>query len=229
MRVEDFIREFRQTVDDHVVPPFWSDAAVVSYLNEAVQEACERAKLIEDRMTPAVCTIALVAGESTYSLHPSVLEIKRASLVGFPGARDWLLTETSIEALDNAYCGWESRIARPRHFIFEPATGAQPPRIRLASTPNEVDTLALTVVRGPLKALNEDRQTERPEIPERFHTRLLDWMYHRAYLKQDADTFDPAKGAQSLALFEQAFGVRPDANVQRKRRDRRPRVVRSCW
>ena len=68
-----------------------------------------------------------------------------------------------------------------------------------------------------------------PEIPTRYHTRLMDWMYHRAYFKQDAESFDPNKAVQSLAFFEQAFGARPDANVQRKQRDRRPRVVRSCW
>lgn len=229
MRVEDFIREFRQTVHDHIVPPFWSDAAVVSYLNEAVQEACERAKLIEDRLTPAVCSVAVLAGQAAYDLHPSVLQIKRAQLAGYPHARHRVLTETSTEEMDATYCGWETRTSFPGHFIFEPATGLQPPRIRLVSTPNAIDVLALTVVRGPLKPLSETRPNERPEIPERFHTRLLDWVYHRAYFKQDADTFDPAKGAQALALFEQSFGVRPDANVQRKRRDRRPPVVRSNW
>jgi hypothetical protein len=52
---------------------------------------------------------------------------------------------------------------------------------------------------------------------------------HRAYLKQDAETFNPIKAAEYLGLFEQAFGERPDANVQRKRRDKRPRVVRMIF
>ena len=67
------------------------------------------------------------------------------------------------------------------------------------------------------------------KIPERFHERLMDWVLHRAYLKQDADTFDPNKAATSLALFVQAFGERPDANVQRKQRDRQPPIVQSNW
>ena len=33
----------------------------------------------------------------------------------------------------------------------------------------------------------------------------------------------------SLGLFVQAFGERPDANVQRKQRDRRPPVVQCNW
>lgn len=49
MKVDDFIACFRAAVVDEVHGQFWSDAEIVSYLNEAVQEACERAKLIEDR------------------------------------------------------------------------------------------------------------------------------------------------------------------------------------
>lgn len=53
MKVEDFIQEFRSTVMDNEVPYFWTSENIVRYLNEAVQEACERAKLIEDRSTPS--------------------------------------------------------------------------------------------------------------------------------------------------------------------------------
>ena len=48
-------------------------------------------------------------------------------------------------------------------------------------------------------------------------------------LKQDAEVFDTSKAATSLALFVQSFGERPDANVQRKQRDRRPPVVQCNW
>lgn len=223
MKVADFITEFRDTVADHIEPPFWTSENIVRYLNEAVQEACERAKLIEDRLTPQVCSITLTAGESTYSLHPSVLDIKRITLRGRP------LTETSVEALDCECSNWESRTGIPRQYIFEQASGGQPAKVRLVSIPAEADTLALTVCRGALKPLSADIDTATPEIPPRFHERLMDWVLHRAYLKQDADAFDPGKAAVSLALFVQAFGERPDANVQRKRRDKRPPLVRSSW
>ena len=65
MKVADFIEEFRGAVKDSVEPFFWSSENIVRYLNEAVQEACERAKLIEDRRTPAVCSLTLQAGIST--------------------------------------------------------------------------------------------------------------------------------------------------------------------
>jgi hypothetical protein len=223
MKVADFITEFRDTVSDNVEPYFWSSENIVRYLNEAVQEACERAKLIEDRATSVVCSINLRAGESTYALHSSVFEIKRLTFRGRP------LDESSVEELDSDSPGWEVRSGTPRVFIFEQGSGAQPPRVRLVPTPTAADAVALTVYRGALKPLSADLDQVKPEIHERFHERLMDWMLHRAYLKQDADTFDPNKAAVSLGLFVQAFGERPDANVQRKQRDRRPPVVKINW
>ena len=223
MKVADFIEGFRSSVGDNEVPYFWSAEEIVRYLNEAVQEACERAKLIEDRSTAAVCSITAQSGESTYSLHPSVFEIRRLT---FNGRR---LDETSVEEMDQDCPGWESRSGQPRAFIFEQASGVQPAKVRLVPTPTAAGPIALTVVRGALKPLSADLDLARPELPERFHERLMDWVLHRAYLKQDADIFDPNKAATSLALFVQAFGERPDANVQRKRRDKRPPVVRVNW
>lgn len=219
MKVEDFITRFRAAVFDQADPPFWSGEEIVSYLNEAVQEACERAKLIEDRSI----VLTLVQGQDTYSLHASVFEIKRLAFQGRP------LDETSVEELDCDSPGWESRSGVPLCFIFEQASGAQPPKVRLVPTPAAAGTASVTVFRGALKPLSADIDQAKPEIPERFHERLMDWVMHRAYLKQDADTFDPGKAATFLGLFVQAFGERPDANVQRKQRDRRPPVVHCNW
>ena len=223
MNADDFIKRFRTHLLDAVEPYFWSSEEIVGFLNEAVQEACERAKLIEDRASPEACSIILVPGQSTYDLHRSVLQIKRLALQGLP------LEETSVEALDCISPGWENRSGKPSCFVFEQATGTTPARVRLVATPNQAGTIALTVYRGALKPLSPDLGFGKPEIAERFHERLLDWAYHRAYLKQDADAFDPKKAAESLGLFVQAFGDRPDANVQRKHRDRSPPIVHCSW
>lgn len=219
MQVGEFITAFREMVQDKQTPHFWSDERIVSYLNEAVQEACERARLIEDRSM----TLELEPGQDTYRLHASVFEVKRLTL------RGRLLDETSVEDLDCQSPGWEMRTGQPRCFIFEPASGGLPAQVRLVPAPPAADTVGLTVYRGAKQALAANAPTAQPEIPLRFHTRLMDWVMHRAYLQQDADTFDPSKAATSLALFVQAFGERPDANVQRKHRDRRPPIVHSNW
>lgn len=223
MRVEEIIRRFRLAVFDRADPPFWSDEEIVAYLNEAVQEACERAKLLEDRSTPGVCSITLVPGKSSYDLHRSVLQVKRLAF------RGRVLDETSVDELDCTYGAWETRSGMPRYWVFDGANSRGAPRIRLVPTPVEAGEIALTVYRAALKPIDPCNTQAQPEIHERFHTRLMDWMLYRAYLKQDADAFDPAKASASLGLFEQAFGERPDANVQRKHRDRRPPIVQSNW
>lgn len=223
MKVGELIERFRVTANDQQEPPFWSNELIVSYLNEAIQEACERAKLIEDRRTAEVCSVAVVAGQNTYDLHASVFEIKRLSLDGR------VLDETSVEELDCVAPGWEGKTGTSRQFIFEQARGNSPASIRLVPASANSGSIALTVYRCALKPLRADVELGKPELPERFHERLLDWVLHRAYLKQDADTFDPNKATQSLALFVQAFGERVDANVQRKHRDRAPPLVQSSW
>ena len=223
MNVAEFIAAFRSDLMDNSEPPLWSDADIVRYLNDAVQEANERAFLTEDRTTAAVCSIPLEAGVSTYNLHPSVIRIKRLTFQGRP------LGESSVEELDCESSNWEVRTGQPRLYIFEPASGAQPARVRLVPTPTEAGAIALTVNRGALKKLSVDRCTEKPELPERFHERLKDWVYRCAYLKQDVDAMDKSKAAEYEVAFERSFGARPDANVQRKQRDKRPPLVRSNW
>ena len=223
MKVAEFITDFRADLVDNDTPPLWSDADIVRYLNDAVQEANVRAFLTEDRQTPAVCTITLVPDVSTYQLHPSVFEIKRATLRGRP------LDETSVEELDDECPGWENWKGSPRLFIFEQASGARPASIRLVRIPTQADTLSMTVYRGALNPLTAANGTAKPELPERFHERLKDWVYRCAYLKQDADAFDKSKAIEFEASFERSFGARPDANVQRKQRDRRPPIVTINW
>lgn len=225
MNVADFITAFRSDLADQAKPgELWSDEDIVRYLNAAVQEANERAFLTEDSTTPAVCSIAVVAGTALYPLHPSVLKIKRASLNGRP------ITETSIEAQDACGpSGWETRTGTAREYIFVQASGSNPAAIRLVRVPTDSGTIALTVCRGALKKLSADLDTAKPEIPERFHERLKDWVYRCAYLKQDVDAMGLAKSADYEVAFERSFGARPDANVQRKQRDKRPPIVRCSW
>ncbi|MBF5006854.1 phage adaptor protein [Diaphorobacter caeni] len=218
MKVDQLLAAFRSDLDDAVENYLWSDADLVRYLNSAVQEACERAKLIEDRLTPAV-----VPAQAFYELHASVFEIKRVTFRGRP------LDETSVEKLDCDSPGWENRHGQPQLYIFEPATGKLKPRVRLVPNPTVVGDLVVTVYRGALKPLTEDQTIVEPEVPARFHEDLRHWVYRCACLKPDAETFNKVKALEHEAMFARAFGERPDANVQRKHRDKRPPVVRMRW
>ena len=99
-----------------------------------------------------------------------------------------------------------------------------PDKLVLATVPLVADTLNLTIVRLPLADFTAAAST--PEIQAHHHRRLVDWALFRAYSKRDSQTDNPGLAAQHLALFEQSFGYRPPANVQRKWRDKRPHVVK---
>lgn len=220
MNLEQLIESSRVALQDQHEPYLWEDKVLVGYLNEAVQEACERAKLIEDSTTEAVCRIAVTAGQASYALHPSVLEVRRTAFNGR------VLTESSFQALDEQDHAWESRQGMPFRFIYEQPTSAAKPTIRLVPAPAVDGVLRLVVYRGAIKPLAEGVDTGKPEIADRFHVKLIDWVCRCAYLRPDPDGYDPNKGQTHEALFERTFGARPDANVQRKRRDKHPRIVK---
>lgn len=227
MNVEQFIATFRSVLDDKANSvgggggdTLWSDEEIVGYLNEAVNEVAERALLIEDHLTPAACSITLQAGVGEYALHPSVLKIKRLTWDGRP------LCETSSEELDDEHLAWETLAGRPTQYIHSGSNTLRLIRIPRAEDLAVAATLALTVYRTPLAPYSVSNLSEVPELKVLYHDRLMQWMYRCAYLKKDSETFDANAAAKHEAAFTASFGQRPDANVQRKRRDKRPPVVR---
>ncbi|WP_049809838.1 DUF6682 family protein [Variovorax paradoxus] len=227
MNVEQFIARFRLVLDDKAnavgggsEDTLWSDEEIVDYLTEAVNEVAERALLIEDHTTPAVCNITLLAGVGEYELHPSVIRIKRLAWNGRP------LVVTSTEELDEEHLAWETLAGRPCRYVHSGSDTLRLYRIPRAEDIAIAPTLALTVYRTPLAPYSVDDLAEVPELKTLYHDRLMQWMYRCAYLKKDAETFDPNAAAKHEAAFTASFGQRPDANVQRKRRDKRPPVVR---
>jgi hypothetical protein len=91
------------------------------------------------------------------------------------------------------------------YFIPDYETG----KIVLYPPPSENGTLLMTVVRDPLAEMND--MDDEPEIAARYHRSLRFWMMFRAYSKQDTETFDPKKLADSLSMFEQEFGKKSAA------------------
>lgn len=98
-------------------------------------------------------------------------------------------------------------------------------RIVLDRAPNVADGfLTLNVYRYPLRDM-EDSDDE-PEIAQRHHDGLLDWILYRAYTERDIEAEAPQRAANHLAAFTARFGDRQDANVMRKHRQQRRPVIR---
>jgi hypothetical protein len=224
MTLDDITAEFRSQRQDKQSPPLWSGAEIALYLNSALDEACERALLLEDRTTPACCAITLIADQPDYPLHAKVIKVKRVTYAG------QALIETSVEEMDGLYPQWEALTSStPVRYILTQGS------IRLIPAPSAASILvtpaiALTVFRTPLLPFNDSTPgNTSPEIAPLYHLRLMPWLYRCALLKTDAETLDVKEAEVQEGIFERSFGVRPDANVQRKRRDKRPPIVQMIF
>jgi hypothetical protein len=222
MKRTELVKRFREAVDDEAQPYLWSDAEVGRYLDDACKEAAVRARLIRDATTATfdtepVCEIDVVANTHTYQLHPTIFDVERAKLDG----DTCTLKLTSTEEMDRESPGWDSLTGSPKYLLIDhQGIGLS---ARLVPEPKKNDTLRLTVYRTPLKSVNS--VDDEPEIPPRFHEHLVDWMIRCAYLKRDAETLDEPKAKDAEVRFTVSFGIRVDANVQRKHANRHTKTV----
>ena len=203
----------------------WSDAELDSFINEAVDEACIRARLNLDSTSAEATTVSVVAGTASYLLHESVLRVERAYL----NTSQRTLSSVSFQDLDILSDTWPVDTGTPTNYIPDldlySDAGTATHKITLYPIPEVTETLKLTVYRLPLCPLTSD--SEEPEIHPLHHPSLLDWVCHKAYTKQDADTLDIEKSLQYEGRFTDKFGPRPSARQLSWRQRKRPQRVPS--
>lgn len=196
MAISDLVAQVREDIlDDTVAPYLWSDAALTRYANEAVSEACKRAPLINRSST-----IAVVVGTPTYLLDSSV---KQVTLV-ITGATQSPLTQTTTAELD-AFVGvhWRDQEGTPTHFI------KQAHKLTLYPKPVATDSLLITSINTPDDDFDLD-----DDIDSSLHHGLMYYIAYKAYLKHDADTYNPERAAEHLALFDRYFGMQKSVRLQ---------------
>ena len=66
MQLSDLISRFRTLANDKVEPYFIDDDSVIDWLNDAVNEACIRSRLLHESQNNDVCKIAVLTGSSRY-------------------------------------------------------------------------------------------------------------------------------------------------------------------
>lgn len=212
MNLQQLIDQFRIDADDLVSnPPLWQREWIAAWLNEAQAEAAVRKRLIYEASNPAVCEIAVTAGQATYSLHPSIYELAtlRFKLAGASHSEPVRLK--TREELDRIRPGWRDRSDSCPRFAVQDDTS-----ITLVDRPSAAGTLFLEGYRLPLKALAND--SDKPEIHSAHHRHLVQWALHRAFSKPDADAHDPGRAATAETAFTAYFGPRPDADLRRSTR-----------
>ena len=229
---KEIIWHARQSIlDDVGVPYLWEDKELLRFANYAEVQACRRAQLIIDDSTASdlgtagtastmgqqsLCRLPVIANQARYVLSSKILQVKRLQLLSMgtplPGPSsypqvdeiipDWLGTAgTVLSAGTNGY---------PDFWNNEPGN-----TITFMRAPSMNDTAYLVVSRLPLLPFTLETS---PEIDERYHIDLCDWIANLAYRKADSDTLNLPLAKEYENSFTQKFGPLPDAYSDRMRK-----------
>jgi hypothetical protein len=228
MTAAEAVALFRRWADDAHAPYLWDDAAVFGFLTLAQQDAARRARLLwedaaaealrraDDDDTALICSIDLVAGQARYALDPRIVALAEGERVVTIGGRA-LVRATGPDT-------YPSRTGQPETYWD---TGTALVLYPVPTSADVAEPVDLAVYRLPLTDLVDEAGAF--ELPAAVHVGLVAGALALAYAVHDADTYDPASAQRWEAEFASWFGARIDANVVRKQRDKRPRVVRCNW
>lgn len=169
--------------------------------NEAIHEACRRARLIVDRSTAAICTYTVTAGSPVITLDPRIIKIRRATLVG----RTAPLTRRYLVDMEDRGTAWEDETGDTDSYVADYESG----KICLYRKPAANGTLKLVVVRLPLLDLETEENS--PEIQAQYHHALRHYVVAEMRSVDDTELYDPRKAAIAAAKFEAEFGPKRSA------------------
>ncbi len=212
MRLNDLITTAMARVDDKAEGKLWERREWIEYANDAQNEACRRSRLLVDSTTAAVCNIDLELATETYELHDSIMFIRRARLLDADGVALSILGRRHAQDMDRCGPGWPEEVGRPSHYIPDIDDHLFRP---YPMTDEEGLTVQLTVVRTPLIPANKpyamNEGDDVPEIRQRWHLGLVNWMMVRAYNKQDSQCYNPKAAAFFEGEFVKEFGKKSSA------------------
>lgn len=223
MTPEEVVELFRLDVDDtDADDPLWSDLEVYHYLDEAQKQFARKTDYFSDASTADICIATITADDPWVTLDPRVTKIRAAQL-GNTGKKVTPVTFAQMEDQPNTVdtygspfnfsstYKWQEAVGTPRFAV----TDMERNKLRLASIPQENDTLNMQVYRLPLKDITED--SARFEVEETDYQRnLIHFMKYLAYSKNDVDTFeqDLADRAERVAS---SFHLQAQRDLRRRR------------
>lgn len=183
---------FRAEMHDKVAPYFWSNDELYAYMTQAEQLIAQRLMCLQD-MASSATSYDVAEDEPDVVLHPSIYRIRGAWWI--ENGHQQKLQIDSVDAILAQGLHVYTQKGRPGILM----TGAITNGVRLYPIPQTNGELRLAVFRTPLSALSP---TASFEIPYQYRAALLDWMKHRALLKDDTDTFSRQSAAECERAFE---------------------------
>lgn len=221
MLLSELLSELRETLGDVSDETgngdyLWSDAKLVRYINEAQRRFASRALVIRDGTTPECCEITLVAGQSSYALHPAVIAVVSAktedsdvdlartghnALARWRQDDDWWLDPAQFSVLP---------AGSPLAYATDEGLGGDDDEtwsamsLRVYPEPDAAaagTVIQLRVIRKPLDELSTSNLSATPEIPADHHINMLDWAAYLALRVNDQD----AGNLTRAKLFADSF------------------------
>lgn len=221
----DLVTEVNWANDDTGL--LWKNHEIVSYANQAEVEFCIRQPILDRGTTPSLTQITVTAGLERYNYGAQILAIKAAKYVT-DNADEIALDKFTAAEMDIMHPGWDTEASAgaqgtPVCYVED----ADHRAIWLYPVPQLGGTIHLMIDRLPVRPMQwKNRHHDTPEIDPQHHYDLLDWMFHRAYLKNDAETVDTSRSSRFEESFTSNVGDRPSARLQRVRRQERNRPRR---
>lgn len=200
MNTTELLAVFREEVSDQELPYLWSDALIYRYIDDAQKQFCRLTYGIEDSRTFNITTAVNV---EWYKLDTRILKLRDVVNLTTSGKHVPLI---AVEKMADNSLRFDGTVGPVKALI----TGMEKNYLRAYPIPNTVERLELRTFRLPTTVEAGDDF----EIDEQHQLPLLDWVKHRAYNVQDAETYDP-KGAEK---FESKFtNYCADAKVEQSR------------
>lgn len=208
MNLGQLLQAVRVDLDDTVGPSYlYADEDLTRYANNAVTEACLRARLLHDDHSRHA-RVALVAGQARYSLSPEVFAVRA---VHVPGRAEPLI-RTNATRMDWLVPGWSHQAQTPgipKYAVYD----VQQKTLTLHPPPSEAGTAHLRVWRQPDETERMEEADDDVAVAMAAPETLKHWVLFEAYSRKDGESGDDKRAADHLALFAAIYGERPSEHV----------------
>lgn len=194
----------------------WTDARLVRYINEAQRRLARRGLMLRDGSTPECCQVQVVAGQTLYPLHNSVIAVLSArygsdntdlARGGHAALGTYRMPDTFFvdpTGLSNLPPGkplvfsTDEQVSKNDYGTFNKVT------LRLYPKPSAdyTDIINLRVIRLPIERFSVDNPDAYPEVPEDYHLDMLDWAAYLALRITDNDAGDDERAEKFAKSFE---------------------------
>jgi hypothetical protein len=196
----------------------WTNDRLIRYINEAQNRFAKRSYVLWDATTDEVVNVVLVAGQTEYDLHPSIISVLSAkvedAVYDLARVGHCLLGDIRPEnavipfnaaAIGSVTAGAPQAFATDERMAEDDDGNLSAITLRVYPVPRTEDAgtvIKLRTVRMPLNELVSGSMSAVPEIPAGHHLEMLDWAAYLALRVVDQDAGSPKRAKEFADSFE---------------------------